>query len=447
MVIFDGAAFQMALPLIQRSLGGTAAQIQWTMTAFLLFSTSTLLPFGRAGDVLGRGRVWRAGVLVFVAASIACALAPTLPWVVAARAAQGMGAAMTTANSAPILVDAFPEKGGRMLGLGSIALALGMVAGPPIGVLLASAWSWRSIQLVAIPTGALVWWTTRGRLPTSRRLKAPLDMVSGLLSVLGLGAMLLGGTFGHRWGWVSPWTLTSFAVGAVTLGAFFVRQTRTEQPLLQLCLLRDRLFVSGMLASFFAFAALFAALAALPFLLIVTQARAPALSGVLVGVLPLTLSVTAPLAGAATDRIGSRLICTASLLGLSVALFVIVTAGAQVGVGRLLWALALAGAGLGGFEAPNDVEVLRSLPRERLGSGTATLGAARNLGMTFGVAIGGTLLDYAAAQSGGDESDRIAAGVRWAMSAGAVAALLGAASALLRPGGRVQRAAGLRQSF
>ena len=439
MVIFDGAAFQMALPLIQESLGGTAAQVQWTMTAFLLLSTSTLLPFGRAGDVLGRGRVWRAGILMFVVSSIACALAPSLAWVVAARAGQGIGAAMTTANSAPILVDAFPDKGGKMLGLGNIALALGMVLGPPAGALVTSAWSWRGILIVAIPVGALVWWSTRKLLPASPRLEAPLDLWSGVLSVIGLGAILLGGTFGHRWGWWSAKALASLAVGALGIAAFFFRMMRTKQPILKISLLRDRLFASGMLSSFFGFGALFAALAGLPFLLIVAQQRGVSEAGLLVGVLPLVLSLTAPLAGAATDRIGSRLICTVSLLALGAALLVILTAGAHVGAGRLLWALALAGAALGGFEAPNDVEVLRSLPRETLGSGTALLGAARNLGMTFGVAIGATLLDYATAHAPGPQPARVATGVAWAMAAGAIAAVLGAACALIRPGGRTRR--------
>jgi EmrB/QacA subfamily drug resistance transporter len=440
MVIFDGAAFQMALPLIQQSLGGTQAQVQWTMTAFLLMSTTTLLPWGRAGDVLGRGRIWRAGVLVFVASSLACAVAPSLPWVVLARAGQGIGAAMTTANSAPILVEAFPDKGGRMLGLGNIAIALGMVAGPPLGALMTSAWSWRGILIVAIPVGTLVWWSTRGLLPPSKRLQAPLDVGSGLLSIVGLGAILLAGTFGHRWGWLSPKALVAVAVGAAALVLFFMRQANTEKPLVELPLLRDRLFASGMLSSFFGFAALFAALAGLPFLLIVAQQRGLSESGILVGVLPVVLSITAPAAGSLTDRIGSRVICTVSLLAMACAFWVILAAGAHVGAGRLLWALALAGAGLGGFEAPNDVEVLRGIPSEKLGSGTALLGAARNLGMTFGVAMGATLIDYFSARAHGSNPERVAAGVQAAIAAAAIAALLGAASAVIRPSGRAERA-------
>src|SRR6185369_9595128 len=157
MTIFDGAAVQMTLPVIQRSVGGTIQEVEWTMTAFLLVSTSTLLPSGRAGDVLGRDRVWRAGILLFVVASILCAVAPSLWWLVAARALQGFGAALATANSAPILVDAAPRQGGRLLGLGNIALALGMVSGPPLGALLTGLGSWRLIFAVAVPVGGAVW--------------------------------------------------------------------------------------------------------------------------------------------------------------------------------------------------------------------------------------------------------------------------------------------------
>jgi EmrB/QacA subfamily drug resistance transporter len=433
MVIFDGAAVQMTLPVIQQQLGGTIQAVEWAMVAFLLLSTSTLLPFGRAGDVLGRERVYRAGILVFVLASVLCAVAPSLAWLVGARAAQGVGAAMTTANGAPILVDTFPENSGRMLGLGNVALALGMVAGPPVGALLTEAGSWRLIFVVAIPIGTAVWFATRDRLPRSPRLSADLDVGGGLISVLGLGSILVGVTFGHRWGWLSPGILASLLVGASLLTVFFVRESHAKRPILALSLVSQPMFLSGLLSSFFGYGSLFVALAALPYLLLVTQQRGIGESGLLVGILPLVLSLTAPVAGAVTDRIGSRIICTVSLLAMAAALVVILLGGSDVGTGRLLWALALCGAGLGGFEAPNDVDVLRSLPGERMGAGTALLGAVRNLGMTFGVAVGATLLDRAMEHASGTASERTAEGVQRALWVGAASAFIGAATALIRP--------------
>lgn len=217
------------------------------------------------------------------------------------------------------------------------------------------------------------------------------------------------------------------------MAVFFVRQARAKRPILALSLVAQPMFLSGLLSSFFGYGSLFVALAALPYLLLVTQQRAIGESGLLVGVLPVVLSLTAPIAGAMTDKIGSRTICAVSLLAMAAALIVILSGGSDVGTGRLLWALALCGAGLGGFEAPNDVDVLRSLPGERMGAGTALLGAVRNLGMTFGVAVGATLLDRAASHGSGTAAERTAAGVQNALWVGAAAALIGAATALLRP--------------
>src|SRR5207247_387679 len=145
-----------------------------------------------------------------------------------------------------------------------------------------------------------------------------------------------GGTFGHRWGWFSLHTLGPLGLGALLVAAFFWRESRAARPILDLSLLRQRMFVSGLLAVFFGFAALFTALAVLPYLLVVTQGRHLAEAGVLVGILPLMLSLVAPVAGAMTDRVGSRLICAASLLAMAAAFVVIVLGGSDVGAGRLL---------------------------------------------------------------------------------------------------------------
>src|SRR5215831_7363213 len=136
MVTFDGAAIQMVLPVLHRELDTGVYAVQWVMTAFLLIGTAALLPAGRIGDVYGRDRVWRAGIGLFAIASALCSVMPGLPWLVGARALQGAAAALVTANAAPLLVDAFPRERGRALGLGNIAIAAGLVMGPPVGALL-----------------------------------------------------------------------------------------------------------------------------------------------------------------------------------------------------------------------------------------------------------------------------------------------------------------------
>src|SRR5438477_958749 len=125
---FDGAAVQMALPVLNRELHAHGVHaVQWVMTAFLLVATAALLPAGRIGDVWGRDRTWRAGLGIFALASAACALAPGLWWLVGFRALQGVATALLTANAAPLMIEAFPHKRGQALGLGGVAMALGLV--------------------------------------------------------------------------------------------------------------------------------------------------------------------------------------------------------------------------------------------------------------------------------------------------------------------------------
>src|SRR5262249_17760273 len=153
----------------------------------------------------------------------------------------------------------------------------------------------------------------------------------------------------------------------------------------------QRMFLSGALASMLGFAALFALTVAMPFFLIDTQQRPLLQAGLLVGIVPVALSIVAPVAGFVFDRIGSRFLCTAALAMVAVSMVILSRAQPDTSTGVLVLAMAMAGAGLGAFEAPNDGDVLSSLDPKRLGVGTATLGAMRNLGMTLGVAAAATL--------------------------------------------------------
>jgi len=426
---FDGAAVQMALPVLNRELSSSGVHaVQWVMTAFLLVATAALLPAGRIGDVWGRNRAWRAGLGIFSLASAACAVAPGLWWLVGCRALQGIGTALLTANAAPLLIEAFPEQRGYALGLGNVAIALGLVSGPPVGALLVGAGSWRLIFIVAVPIGIATWFATRHRLPSSLRAHGErVDVIGGLLAAMALTGLLVGGTFGGRWGWGSPGTLGAFACGLAGAAAYAIMERRQRQPLVDLRLFADRLFLSGALTSMLGFAALFALTVAMPFFLIDTQERPLVQAGLLVGIVPVALSIVAPIAGRLSDRIGSRAMCTIALITVGSSLALLSTVRRDTPAALLAFAMGLCGAGLGAFEAPNDAAVLGSLPEKRLGVGTATLGAMRNLGMTLGVALAATLLE--------------AFGVRAAMLAGAAAAGLAAVAAALRPGVTLPRPA------
>ena len=380
-VTFDGAAVQMALPILHRELHIGVDSVQWAMTSFLLVNTLALLPAGQAGDVYGHARVWRLGLLIFILASVTCALVPDIWWLNGARAFQGLGAALTSANSMPLLIEAFPRSKGRALGLGNISIALGLITGPPFGALLAKAVSWRLIFVVAPPVGLIGLWLARGRLPSTARLPAG-----------------------------------------------------SKRPsLFDVSLFRNRTFVSGAFSSLLGYAALFTITIAMPFYLELAQRRNVAAAGLIIGVMPVALSCVAPFAGSLADRIGSRLICTFALLCVALSCALLSTARVHSGLGLLIPSIALAGIGVGGFEAPNGAASLGALPDYRLAIGTATLNTLRQLGMTFGGALAAMLVDYGMRSNLRETPERVTAGVHLALMAGVVLAGMGALVAALRP--------------
>lgn len=439
MTTFDGAAIQLVLPTLSRDFSAHIDSVHWVMTAFLLVSSATLLQAGRSGDVLGRARIWRFGVLVFVVSSAVAIFMPGLWWLVGARAGQGFGAALATANSAAILVEAFPHERGKMLGLGNIAIALGLVAGPPLGALLTNALSWRLIFIVPLPVGIASWWVARRTLPESERRHAPLGWWGGVSSMLGLGGVLVAGSFGERWGWGSPATLILFGVGALGIVAFVAVQLRSKAPLLERRFLATRTFISGLISVFFGYAALFTVTISMPFFLELAQQRSTVVTGLFVGVVPVVLSIVAPIAGAAADRLGSRWICTGSFALVTLALLLLTSGGQHASVLCIVVALALIGVGLGGFEAPNDVAVLGTLPPDRLSAGTAVLNAVRDVGMTLGTATGGTLLSIGMRVADGSQAHAAAHGTALALLAGAGCAALATIGAAIRPGGTTKK--------
>lgn len=427
----DGASVQMALPVLHRALSATVANVQWTMSAYLAVSTAALLPSGQAGDVFGHGRIWRAGLGLFTVASALCAIAPDLWVLIGLRAAQGVGAAMIGATSAPILVDAFPQAKARALGRSTIAIGLGLVGGPPLVALLTLA-SWRLIFLAVVPFGVFTWLLAGRRLPKEERTEGRADLVGGVLCGAGLAGVLAAITTGRRWGWLSSTTLLVAGSGTLALTAFAVRERRSRRPLLPLDLLTQRTFVSGALTTLLGFCALFTLTVAVPFLLVTAQQRSIVVAGLFVGVVAVGLAVGAPMFAWRADRIGSRWPCVLGLLLLGGGALLVALPAAAIGNLQLLIALAVVGIGFGGFQAPNSAAALSSIPRERFGVATAALVAAQNLGMTLGVAIAGALLDYKFERAGGTLAHRASLGARLALEASALIAVVGAAAALLR---------------
>ncbi|WP_189269968.1 MFS transporter, partial [Actinomadura citrea] len=245
MVLLDNTIVSAALPDMQERLQTQLTGLQWIVDAYVLLVAMLLLSGGVFADRFGRKRMYLAGVVVFTAASVLCAAAPSIGWLIVGRVLQGVGAAALSPASLTLLAAAYPVPQERVKAIGLWAgfSGIGLAAGPVAGGVLVEAFGWPAIFLVNVPVGAVLLVAGLRVLDESRNPSAPaIDVPGTVLSVLGVGALTYGLIEGGSRGWTSPVILSSFAAAAVILAVFVLVEGRVSAPMLPLRLFRQRLF-------------------------------------------------------------------------------------------------------------------------------------------------------------------------------------------------------------
>jgi EmrB/QacA subfamily drug resistance transporter len=318
MIILDGSVVAVALPAVQRDLGFTAAGLAWVVNAYLVAFGGLLLLAGRLGDLLGRRRVFLAGIALFTLASLACAVATGPALLVGARFGQGVGGALAMAVSLGMIVRLFPEPAerARAIAVFSFTGAAGATIGTVAGGVLTQMAGWRSIFLVNLPIGAAILLAAVRRLAADRGigLRAGLDLPGALLATAGLMAAVVAivGTGEH--GWTSSRTLGAAAFAALLLGGFALRQRTAAIPLLPPRVLRAPGLVAANLAQFLMVAAYFGFQFLLAMELQLVLGLDPAATGWAFLPTPVVIAVVSlGLAGRSIARSGARTVLLAGL--------------------------------------------------------------------------------------------------------------------------------------
>jgi EmrB/QacA subfamily drug resistance transporter len=387
MAVLDISVVNIALPTLSRTFGAPLTTIEWVVLAYVLTITGLLLTMGRVADLLGRRRVYGTGQLLFTAASVLCAAAPTERWLIAARAVQGLGAAMMTANSSALLIANFgPEERGKALGAFGAIVGVGLALGPAVGGLIVGHFSWRWIFLINVPIGLLAQWQLWTRVPPD----APghptsLSLAAAALWCGALGSLTWGLSRGpsHGWGDVHVWP--AFALAGVLFTAFALDEARSAHPLLPLDLLRGPLGVATTLTLIVNGLGISVGFH-LPLYFEEVLRFDASKSGRWLAVPPLVALVLAPLAGRWSDRLGPRPLSVAGTLLMAVGLVALSQLGTAPQAWQLVSGLGLVGIGMGIFSVPNSSAVLSSVPLERLGLASGLQATMRNLGIASGAA-------------------------------------------------------------
>ena len=419
-------------------MNASLAQVEWVALIYLLVLVGSISAVGRLADMVGRKLLYTYGFALFTLASLGCALAPDITWLLVARAVQAIGAAMLQANSVALIRTSMPAgKFGKAIGLQGAAQAIGLAIGPSVGGLLIGVGGWRWVFFVNLPAGVIGLLLGWFLLPRTH-VKAPrarLDWLGLVVLMPAVGALLLSLSEASRLGFGNLIVLGLLAASLVLFFLFVLREHRTRHPLVDLSLFRSGNFSRGVATGLLGYLVLFGVLFVTPLHLESEYFLSAAQAGLMLTILPVALGLVAPVAGLAADRFGARLPASAGMGLAAAALLVLVFSS------RDLWvtaaALAATGLGLGLFTPANNAAVAAAGHDHQAGMVSGVLNMTRGIGTSLGVALGAVAYSLAAAFSKSAGAPAVSSlGFRLAME---LFALFAAAAAVLSLLGRRAR--------
>ena len=389
MVVLDNLVVNVALPSIHRELGASIQALEWTVNAYVLAYAVLLLTGAALGDRLGRKRMFIAGISLFTLSSAAAALAPSIGALIAARAAQGVGAAIATPLTLTLLAEAFPPaKRGVALGVWSGISGVAVALGPLVGGAVVQLSSWHWIFWINVPIGAVLVPLAAARLTESHGPERGLDVRGLVLASSGLFGIVYGLVRSQSLGWTNPEVAISLAVGTVLVLAFIRYELRTKDPMLPMQFFANRGFAVTNVVSLAMYFGMFGSIFFLSQFLQNVLHNTPLQAGIKLLVWTGATMIVSPLAGFFSERVGSRLFMVA---GLSLQALALGWLASEVSVDQsyasMIGPFILAGSGMALVFAPAANAVLSSVRSDQAGQASGATNAIRELGGVLGIAV------------------------------------------------------------
>jgi EmrB/QacA subfamily drug resistance transporter len=389
MVVLDNLVVTVALPSIHVTLGASIQALEWTVNAYTLSYAVLLLTGAALGDRFGRRRMFMIGIGLFTLASAGAALAPTAGLLIAARASQGVGAAIATPLTLTLLADAFPpNQRGLALGVWSGISGIAVALGPLVGGAVIQAASWHFIFWINVPIGLALVPLAGRRLSESHGPARPLDLAGVGLGSAGLFGLVYGLVRSQTLGWGATEVLVSLAAGVALVIAFIAHERRTADPMLPMQFFARRGFAVTNVVSLAMYFGMFGSVFFLSQFLQTVLGNSPLQAGVKLLAWTGATLVVAPLAGIFSERFGSRLFMAAGLALQAIALgWLAAEASVDMSYLSMIGPFVLGGSGMALVFAPSANAVLASVRTDQAGQASGATNAIRELGGVLGIAV------------------------------------------------------------
>ncbi|MFZ6712293.1 MFS transporter [Undibacterium sp. TC9W] len=396
----------VGLPSLTHVFNASFQQVQWVVVAYLLAITTLIVSVGRLGDMMGRKRLLLAGIALFTVASALCGAAPTLNMLIAARALQGLGAAIMMALTMAFVSETVSkEKTGSAMGLLGTMSAVGTALGPSLGGLLIAGIDWRAIFLINLPLGILSFFLARRYLPqdqqasnkadnkANNKASARFDHIGTLLLVLTLAAYALAMTLGRgHFGVLNLALLLAAILGAAL---FMLVETKVASPLIRPALFRDITLSTSLAMNTLVATVMMATLVVGPFYLSRSLALSDAMVGLLMSIGPVISACSGVVAGRIVDRMGAPATVTTGLVAMVTGAFALALLPANLGITGYIIAIAILTPGYQLFQAANNTAVMQDIAPNQRGLVSGMLNLSRNLGLITGATLMGAVFAWA----------------------------------------------------
>lgn len=395
MIMLDNTVVNVALPSIQRDLGASLSQLQWTINAYALTFAVLMLTGGKLADFLGRRRIFLIGLALFTLASLFCGLATSGDWLIAARAFQGVGAALMMPATLSIISATFePRERGLAIGIWAGVSAMALAIGPLVGGLLTESIEWNWIFYVNVPIGIAGLIVGRIVIRESKDESADqrLDLPGLIVSAVAIFALTFALVEANNYGWTSAIILGLFALSAAGFAAFAWLELHQRSPMLDLTLFRSGTFSGANAVALLVTFAMFGVFFFMSLYLQRILGYSPVEAGATFLPMTILIMLIAPLAGRVSDRIGSRWLTAGGMTLVAIALLIFSRLGQDSSFWTLLPGLVVGGVGMAIVMTPITAAALAAVPVDKSGVGSGVLNTSRQIGIALGVAVMGAII-------------------------------------------------------
>lgn len=391
MSMFDSGVVNVGLPVIATQFKVDISAVQWITSIYLLVMSALLPILGTLADNFGRRKIYNIGFFVISIFTLMCGLSANLPMLIVMRVLQAVGGAMVMANGMAIVTENYPpNQRGRNIGLLATTMAIGSIAGPPLGGLAIGLWGWRTVFFLTFIVSIVGFVVSYFSIPKDNKVKKEgfrFDFLGSLLLVITITTFIYGFSNASKYGWSNPLIYGSVAVFAVSLISFILYERKRQHPIMDLGLFKIRTFSASVVASLISFITMYSPTVLIPFYYQKVLGLSTGKSGLYMMAFPIAMAAISPFSGALSDKIGAVILTSTGLVINGVALILLANTTLNTPVILILIYLALMGLSLGFFQSPNNSCIMGSVPKNKLGAANGITQLVKNLGMVIGIAF------------------------------------------------------------